>query len=281
MQIRKNILPRTLSDVAATTFLFVMIFVTLWFELFIVIPKIHGFGSFLHIFYATLGVFVTFNIVGNLIALMICDTSIKNQIIQPPSEKAGQKGWHLCTYCESIAPPRSWHCVICGTCILKRDHHCIFSGTCVGFHNHRYFMLLLFYLSLSTILCGFYNSYFIWIMSADFQQWISYAKIIFPLAFLMVDYSIQQYYFLIYLIDLIGAFLVVTLLYYHCSLIKDGTVVHEKNHKIGSIYNYGISKNFKIVLGSKYYLTWISPHISSPLPHDGIYWESIETTKTR
>lgn len=275
MRVRSKFWPRTIPDVAATTFLLTMIPVTFWFELWIVVPEIHGFGSGLHLFYFGLGVFVAFNIVSNLFAIMICETSLRNQIVQPP-ENAEEKGWRLCTTCEAVAPPRSWHCSVCNTCILKRDHHCIFSGCCIGFHNHRYFMMLLFYLALATGLCAVYNSYFIWFVNAsDFKAWVSYAKVMFPLAFLVVDYSFRQYYFLIYLIDMIGAFLTGTLFYYHCTLIKDGTVVHERNRKIGKVYNLGLKQNILLVLGQRYYLTWVSPFVTSTISHDGIHWENI------
>lgn len=280
MKFRSKVLPRTVSDIAATSFLFLMIAVTFWFELWIVIPEIHGFGSFFHILYIVLGLFVTFNIVGNLVALMLCDTSLQNRIVQPPAE-AVSKGWRLCSVCEAIAPPRSWHCPTCDTCILKRDHHCIFSGCCIGLYNHRYFIMLLFHLSLATLLCACYNSYFIWLVSTDFDHWLSYTRILFPIAFLIKEYSLEQYYFLVYLIDMIGAFLIVTLLFYHYTLIKEGVVVHEKSYNQGNIYDLGTRKNFELVFGERYHLTWISPFIASKLPHDGIRWQTRESVKDR
>eukprot|EP00347_Sterkiella_histriomuscorum_P021463 403333889 len=42
--------------------------------------------------------------------------------------------------------PRAHHCKVCNKCVLRMDHHCPWIGNCVGYQNHRFFMLLLFYL---------------------------------------------------------------------------------------------------------------------------------------
>ncbi|KAL2748514.1 putative palmitoyltransferase ZDHHC24 [Vespula maculifrons] len=75
--------------------------------------------------------FIMLNIVGNFTYTILCDTSI-NRTIVPVSTATPKNGWRLCTTCEILAPPRSWHCSTCRTCILKRDHHCIFTGCCIG-----------------------------------------------------------------------------------------------------------------------------------------------------
>ena len=55
--------------------------------------------------------------------------------------------WHICGACETIVPPRSWHCNSCGTCIFRRDHHCVFAATCIGEDNQSNFLGFLFYLA--------------------------------------------------------------------------------------------------------------------------------------
>ena len=69
--------------------------------------------------------------------------------------------WKFCASCESVTPPRSWHCNICNICILKREHHCMFVGYCVGHRNHRYFCLFLFYMWVSVIYCTYFNTSFL------------------------------------------------------------------------------------------------------------------------
>ncbi|ELQ74558.1 putative DHHC-type Zn-finger protein [Trachipleistophora hominis] len=49
----------------------------------------------------------------------------------------------VCEYCLVYKPPRSAHCKECGRCFLKRVSHCYFLETCIGFHNQKFFVLLL------------------------------------------------------------------------------------------------------------------------------------------
>lgn len=281
MYLRKKFLPRTIPDIAATFFFIFMIPLTFWFELWVVIPDIHGYGSWTHAMYFGLGLFLLYNVSANLLAVIIVDTSTKPHMIRPPPN-AQDKGWIFCASCEAVSPPRSWHCPICDVCVLKRDHHCIFSGSCVGHANHRYFIMLLVHLFVSTAFSTVYNSYYFWIAhGVDFKNFLSFMKMIFPMVVLFFEYDEKQYYLVIYLILLIGSLFAGALLYYHWNLICNGVIVSEKNKPSSVSYNMGFKENWKAVLGERYYLTWISPLIQSPPTHDGIYWENVETNKNR
>jgi len=55
-----------------------------------------------------------------------------------------------CKWCGKYKPDRCHLCRVCKTCILKMDHHCPWIYNCVGFHNYKYFFLVLFY---AVLLC--------------------------------------------------------------------------------------------------------------------------------
>uniref|UniRef100_A0A0K0DE36 Palmitoyltransferase n=1 Tax=Angiostrongylus cantonensis TaxID=6313 RepID=A0A0K0DE36_ANGCA len=44
-----------------------------------------------------------------------------------------------------ITPLRAHHCKICGRCILRMDHHCPLLQVCIHHHNHKFFLLFLFW----------------------------------------------------------------------------------------------------------------------------------------
>lgn len=61
----------------------------------------------------------------------------------------GKPSW--CAICRRERPERAHHCSSCGCCILRMDHHCPWIGSCVGWRNHKYFLLLNWWTSLSCL----------------------------------------------------------------------------------------------------------------------------------
>lgn len=150
--------------------------------------------------------------------------------------------------------------------------HCLFSGCCIGHHNHRYFVMLVIYLFIGTVYASLFNNTFIWILHGDlFRNNITLIKIIFPLAMLVFEWSAAQFYLFMYLINMVGCFFSGFLLFYHGRIILNGRVTHELAHQ----FDLGWKENIRIVLGKRWYLTWISPFVDSPLSHDGIHWDRV------
>jgi hypothetical protein len=76
-----------------------------------------------------------------------------------PSTASTPRGRRMCRRCQAFKPPRAHHCSICKRCIIKMDHHCPWVNNCVGIGNHKYFLLFIFYTSLS---CGYSLAFLIW-----------------------------------------------------------------------------------------------------------------------
>lgn len=60
----------------------------------------------------------------------------------------------VCKWCAVPKPDRAHHCRVCRSCVLRMDHHCPWLANCVGWGNHKYFMLLLFYGTLTCLFVG-------------------------------------------------------------------------------------------------------------------------------
>lgn len=274
LKLRKNLLPRSLGDAGAFSFVVLMIPVTYCFELFTVLPSFYEAWSLWYVVHAAFGTFVALSIVTNLMAAVMVDTSIRGEFLPVSAAPS----WRFCAVCESVAPPRSWHCDTCGTCILKRDHHCIFTGCCVGHYNHRYFLVFLLFMFLGTLYATYFNCFYIW-NNFELMSLLAVARLLFPLAMLVfgADSPVKQVSILIFLINVAGAIFTLALLVYHGRLVLKGTVTYEHNHKVTD-YNYGPERNVREVFGDRWRVAWISPFITSELPHNGIEWETNKDT---
>eukprot|EP00923_Selenidium_pygospionis_P004010 GHVN01006380.1.p1 GENE.GHVN01006380.1~~GHVN01006380.1.p1 ORF type:complete len:469 (+),score=56.17 GHVN01006380.1:1144-2550(+) len=64
-----------------------------------------------------------------------------------------RKRRRYCKSCNVWKPDRTHHCAACNRCVLNMDHHCPWLNNCVGFENRKYFIQLLIYgLILSVII---------------------------------------------------------------------------------------------------------------------------------
>lgn len=273
--IRKNILPKSFTDFGSITFILIIVPLIYWFELWIVLPELYEYGTNLYIIHFIIGNYLMLNIVANYTFTVLTDTSTRRDILLPKIED----NWRLCSYCETLSPPRSWHCQICNTCILKRDHHCIFTGCCIGHYNHRYFIMFITHLFISTIYAFVFNNLFIW-QRITFEFPLSIIKVIFPLAIFLFgfDGSIEQFYLLIYIVNFIGMLFAAVLCFYHYDMILKGIVSYENSKNLYD-YDIGFKNNIIEVLGYNWIAALFNPYVKSILPHDGIDWNDFTTIR--
>lgn len=265
--------PRLLSEQLAFVFIIFAIIAIYYFELFIVVPYVHKSAPYICYIHYICGTFVMINIFGNFVLIVLTSTTVDSGFFLPSTLKPK---WRFCSVCEAIFPPRSFHCNICGKCILKRDHHCTFSGCCIGFKNLRYFWLFLVYLSIGTFYATVLNMFYIWDMLGGISL-LSICAHILPFMFWITGYLDTKVVFSTFLsVTSVTGFLFVTslLIFHTLSLLKNQTA-YERNNSI-TCYNLGWKQNIVESLGTKWYLTWIFPSISSPLPNDGIEFITTE-----
>lgn len=83
--------------------------------------------------------------------------NIEDDLSKPMNEFKDNFGFSIyCDKCERYRYPRTHHCSVCNDCIYNMDHHCTWLNNCVGYHNHRYFLTLLFGCGIS---CFYYCMY--------------------------------------------------------------------------------------------------------------------------
>eukprot|EP01067_Filipodium_phascolosomae_P002112 Filipodium_phascolosomae@DN2298_c0_g1_i2.p1 len=73
-------------------------------------------------------------------------------VILPLHETKNTGERRHCKWCCRYKPDRAHHCRVCRKCILKMDHHCPWIHNCVGYHNYKFFYLVLFW---TVLLCHF------------------------------------------------------------------------------------------------------------------------------
>ncbi|KAG5900477.1 hypothetical protein JTB14_010889 [Gonioctena quinquepunctata] len=274
MNIRQSILPKSIKDAFVTGFVFVIIPLIYYFELFVVMPRYYRQWSLSYNFHFLIGTFILFNVCSNFIAIVMCDTSIRGRVLSTDLSPGGR----FCSVCEAIGPPRSWHCETCNVCILKRDHHCMFTSCCIGNDNHRYFLVFVFYMFVATMYASYYNYYFLWDY-ITFDSWKSIFKIVFPLATLFMEWTENQLYVFFMIIVLLGGAFTGALLQFHVDLMLRSVTTHERNTK--GKYDRGKWKNIEVVLGCRWYLVWLTPWVDSKLPCDGINWDAMLSSKAQ
>ncbi|XP_030562502.1 probable palmitoyltransferase ZDHHC24 [Drosophila novamexicana] len=254
------------------------------YEMFYILPEICDTSGIFYNFNWLLCAFLLHNIAGNMIMCWRTDTSF---MVLPKSRQhplpTEAHLWHLCTHCQMLVPPRAWHCRLCNCCMLKRDHHCNVTANCVGHLNQRYFVALLFHLSLGCGTAFVYNVYHLWSQrQVLFSDPIGYLglsmglrSLSFPghnnndptldskLTWLIINGGVIKLN--IFAMILASSHLILQLI-----MISRGSCLYFVRDRS---YDFGFWQNLQLVLGKRLFWTMLSPLVPSPLPHDGTQWQ--------
>lgn len=268
----KDILPKYRRDKSLFLLMTIGIPFAAFWLIFVVLPSYHQHINGIVVIHFVSALFILYNIFGNMFFLKRIDASGKQKdlpIVLKPN-------WTYCHLCQLNSPPRSYHCPICDECILKRDHHCMFSGCCIGYHNHRYYLILVLYVWIGAV----YGIIFEWEYSFHQLGGFGIKSILSLIAphFAWVLGAVSAYGFLVATLHAMGL-IVLTLTTYllvqQSFCIFRGQTLHERKYNIYT-YNLGWKRNFLNVFGSRWYLVWLSAWLKSPLTGDGLSFQRLE-----
>lgn len=180
-----------------------------------------------------------------------------------------------CLICNAFKPERSHHCSICNVCILNMDHHCPWVDNCIGFYNRKFFMQLLFYLTLVLIYYDCSSCYYVYLTLAD----IYFMKMSYPhklrAALMLIGY--------IFMLILSGVLII--FVKFHINLVFTNSTTIEsldKEHANENIkFKLSYKENWLQVFGTNK-LLWFFPIIAEGgRPEgDGLTWKTVPVPST-
>ena len=266
----RSFFPRHSSDIFAFCMMLVCLHIVGFYELLVILPYIDSERNKTFWFHVVCGLFVYFNVITSFFLLSTTNSTTARHIL--PSIL--KPGWRYCSECQTNSPPRSSHCWLCNSCVLRRDHHCMFSGSCVGHQNQRYFLTLLFYLTVGSIYCNYLNFDYTFEILGGFS-WRSVLTMILPLLSWTIGIAGTVTFAVSFVsaMCIVSLFLFIILMFYHGRNVFYGQTCNERNRGIND-YNYGWKTNIRIVLGERWYCSWLCPLITSPPLGDGFEFKS-------
>lgn len=267
--LRNPYFARTSHDRAAFSILIVGAQLALWYETCHVMQYYHAdeigtsAGSIAHVAFA---LFLYVNSLANVYKMIrtrvVCDLTA----LGVPEDA----DWPYCERCLSHCPPRAHHCRVCDVCVLKRDHHCWFGGCCVGHANHRYYICAISYMFIAAIYSNLYH------LSFMLEQLEHLGRFGIPICITIPHFCamfgfLSFYQFLVAVLSFIGVFLLGMfswLILIQIAQIGSGQTRYERKRR-DLMYNNGTIGNIRAVFGERWYIAWLCPWISSPLPENG------------
>lgn len=146
----------------------------------------------------------------------------------------------------------------------------LYLGCCIGYHNHRYYIMAVFYAWLAAQYMLWLQWDYIWENLGGLSIWTAW-YIVFP-QFAIIFRCIGLYQFILACMQMssltmlgLTSYMLIT----QIMLITRGQSQHEFVQNIRS-YDLGMPGNIYNVMGTRWYLAWLNPFIPSPLLGDGL-----------
>lgn len=214
-----------------------------------------------------LGIFICFNIVFNFSLAVLVGPGTSEQVLKSskPDIESSQGEGYRCKTCKIFKPERSHHCSICNKCVLKMDHHCPWINNCVGHHNHRYFLLMIFYLELAMLLMGIL--YLPLIFSSSFSDFRYHRTVIY-----LIGVALSYTLFLVLLLfNLWNWYLALTgqtTIEFWSKRLGDTDPRKKNKQEYGSNDEW---ENLFVIFGTKSFFGIFAPSVKK-LPFNGVSW---------
>lgn len=192
-------------------------------------------------------------------------------------ESKRKRYWLMCNV---FKPERCHHCSTCNRWVLNMDHHWPWVNNCIGFWNRKPFILLLWYVLISsyasalTLTCDLYYRLFV-----EYENY-STGNTTYPNTIQLVIVILAE------VVTCAASFIMTNFLKFHIELILENKTTLEflekKGEKFESIYNISPMYNWRQVFGFNQ-LLWIFPvNCASGHPWgDGIYWQINQEIRAR
>lgn len=183
--------------------------------------------------------------------------------------KNNAPAYRWCSSCGVWKPDRCHHCATCRRCFLRMDHHCPWFACCIGFHNHKFFIQALAYITVYCAATLVVSGTKVWQFFAhqDYENAYLSLNLVFLLVVLFAFFVAEGSFtaFLVYLVLTNTTTIEFQDLRWHYLEILNAAYEFDANGEkrpLGHIYDLGWRRNWLAVMGHSW-LSWLLPITST------------------
>ena len=109
-------------------------------------------------------------------------------------------------------------------------------------------------------------------ITGEDNLWWTIVRIFLPGLWLIMNPSTETFYGFLFSLNVVGCLFLSVLLFYYSRQLLTNTTTRERTENNGGQYDKGTRHNIEVVLGRRWYLTWVCPLLNSTIPYDGLDW---------